>query len=253
MQDLTPILLEKLNPNIGLHGAGALIKAASNEKGKSEEVLLDALSELLLGLQTTKLADNPNVISDGFDFWASAGDINKRAAIHSRIIALEQKIDASPGLSIELFGSVAAGGASMAKAPAEIENLARGDIAYRYALVHGNPFAVLDASGGLYQVPGPDTGKMVNNLEYELYNAETGTGSLTDIYLTDRARFLSRKFFNSVNDIPLDVDPTSTGNTVYADALTGTVSSSDLKRQVVFGDEQANVLEGANPLWKLAA
>ena len=65
-------LLEKLNPTIGLAGAGALLQAASNAAGKSEEELLDALSELLLNGPQPKLAANPNDIADGLDGWIEA-------------------------------------------------------------------------------------------------------------------------------------------------------------------------------------
>lgn len=41
-------LLEELNPAIGLAGAGALLQAASSNAVKGEEIILDALSRLLL-------------------------------------------------------------------------------------------------------------------------------------------------------------------------------------------------------------
>ncbi len=60
----------------------------------------------------------------------------------------------------------------------DIEAQARSDIAYRYALVNLNPFAVVGADYTNFNQEG----------ELDIYNSATGVGQLSDNYLTYRAR-----------------------------------------------------------------
>ncbi len=72
-------------------------------------------------------------------------------------------------LSLEPLGYSNEEGALVSLPPYTIESLARSDIAYRYALVHLNPFAVL----------GADYRQFNQNGELELYDLATGQGQLT--------------------------------------------------------------------------
>ena len=172
-------LVEKMAPDIGLDGAAHLLQAASNDAGASEEGLLDALSALILDPRP-KLPENDVLDSVLGKIGIGAGDFGKRATIHERILALEQQIEATPGLS--LVALLDAEGAPLAAATEQAA--ARTSLAHRYALVHGNPFAVT----------GNDTIYAAHNQNHELdlYDPATGTG-LSDDYLSQRAQYLALK------------------------------------------------------------
>jgi hypothetical protein len=176
------VLLEKLNPEIGLVGAGELIQAASKDAGKSEEVLLDALSELLIDDPRPKLAKNPNDIADGLDFWINAGNFLKRTEIHNRIIELETAID-DQNLTLTSLVNLS---------QSDIETQALNNIAYRYALVNLNPFAVVGAND-LY-----DSFNL--NGELDIFDPVTGDGQLSNMYLADRAEMLANLIYCNIHD-----------------------------------------------------
>ena len=222
-------LLEQLNPNIGFADAGALIKAVSDDPGKSIEIILDSLSTILLGVQSVILADNPVEVG-----WISAGDFLKRTAIHNRIIELETAISGQ-NLSIEMLGITDSDGTFTSFSPSEIETLARGDVAYRYALVNLNTFAVVGADA--------DYTEFNQNGELDLYNSSTEKGQLSDMYLTDRSEMLFHLIVKNINDgynesIIRFEDKTS-GQVVFH-------SDPQLvpQKTIVFGSDQSDELEG---------
>jgi Ca2+-binding RTX toxin-like protein len=63
----------------------------------------------------------------------------------------------------------------------QIASIAKNNIAYRYALKAGNPFALLGADYGLHN----------QNGELNLYDKTTGQGELTDEWIADRSKFLT--------------------------------------------------------------
>lgn len=110
-------------------------------------------------------------------------------------------------------------------------NLAQTDIAYRYALVHLNPFAVV----------GADYVNHNQNGELDLYDPQTGHGRLTGQYLEDRARFLAVKNAWWIADGPADAAPTRDLAGQYRDktqllTLTNAASGATVYPKYVFGD-----------------
>ncbi len=163
-------LLERLSPDIGLTGAGQLVEVASDHGSDSLERLVGSLYRLLIDSS----ADDPQeTVSQGaFYIIDPPTPFEGRGSLHSQLLALEQKLADTPGLSLISLA---------ARNPAELATLAGSDsvegLAYRYALQQLNPFAVL----------GPA----------DLYAAHTTDGALnadqfSEQFLTDRARFLSQ-------------------------------------------------------------
>ena len=242
-------LLEKLNPNIGLAGAGALFSAASNNAGKSEENILDALAKLLLN-DDTKLP-----IKDVGGAWIEPGDFGQRTALHDRAVQISNKIDdvAQSGINLSLVNLTD-------KPRDQIVALAQQDdavgLAYRYALKELNPFVVVGADYS--------TTRNSANADLVLYDEVTGTG-LTDAWLTDRTAMLSWKLkaatedrdfskegvFNVPGGTPLpETDIAGYGSPQYfKDIGSGEVlnlSSTSARRMFVFGSNSSDVIIGGN-------
>lgn len=105
-----------------------------------------------------------------------------------------------------------------------------GDIAYRYALVNGNAFAVI----------GADYSSFNQNGELDIYNSNTGEGQLSGDYLTDRSAYISALLGENIADATL-----GSGTDVrYFDALNGTmmesISPGVPSRYAAFGSDQAD-------------
>ncbi|MEO1768094.1 calcium-binding protein, partial [Thiobacter aerophilum] len=117
-------------------------------------------------------------------------------------------------------------------------------LAYRYALKELNPFALL----------GVDYSHFNQNGELDLYDPATGTGSLTDLYLQDRAAFLAWK--NKTYTEDTDVGRVYDGSAWHfkdeaggAELWVGNpydVKSSPQLRHLVFGGSGADTLTGGD-------
>ncbi|MBB3061288.1 calcium-binding protein [Microbulbifer rhizosphaerae] len=120
----------------------------------------------------------------------------------------------------------------------DLAEKAQSNIAYRYALIKLNPF-VVDGNSGIY----------VNhnlNGELDLYDPETGQGTLTAGYLNDRANMLSYMIERTVTGST----PTSSELAEYRDLSTGDLvfvdvpSHVDAAKQFVFGSDNGELLSG---------
>jgi len=145
-------LLGGLDTSVSLEQLTPILEAASNRPSQSLESVVNAVGELF-GAGDPVAADN-------------------RDGLYRRIQAIEHSALYRPdtGLSVAPAASLAA--AVNLDTPA--------GLAYRYALVQLNPFAVT----------GFDYAPRNQNHELDLYDQATGTG-LSDEYLADRAQFLA--------------------------------------------------------------
>ena len=107
-----------------------------------------------------------------------------------------------------------------------IAGLAKQDISYRYALRELNPFSVIGADYAIHNT----------HAALDLYDVQTGHGTMTALYLSDRAELLAKRLVLNLNDggtVPTD--------TYYVDVRTelelGSVASTN---KVIFGDAQDN-------------
>lgn len=236
-------LLEELNPNFDLITAGLLLKSASNNAGKGEEIILDAISGLLLG-ERIQLAADPNDIADGFYGWIEAGDFLERTINHNRIIEIETAI-AGKNLTLASFVGLSA---------SDLQALATADnetgLAYRYALTHLNPF-VISGDAALYTAHN-------SNGALDLYNPTTGEGGLSAQYITDRAAMLYWQMQVGLNDAQANETNPYTGDGIpaitFRDNASGQsiylgdpAAGGDFNRQhIEFGGGGADTLIGWN-------
>ncbi len=121
--------------------------------------------------------------------------------------------------------------------PSVIKSLAQSDIAYRYALVNGNVFALM----------GADYSQFDENGELDIYTSETPNGQLSDLYLTDRSEVLSNWITANIND------STDTGSDIKFVDLTKNVtlnepSIGNPSEKIVFGTDGSDVIEGSTSL-----
>ena len=151
-------LLEHLSPNIGLVGAGQLIAAASDRGTNTLEHLTGALYRLLID---GSAADPQESVSRGLLYIVDPPTpFEGRGSLHSQLLSIEQKLAA----------------------------IAHDDIAYRYALQHLSPFAVLGADQAATEALYASHN---TNHALDLFNPTTRTG-LSDAWLSGRARMLSQ-------------------------------------------------------------
>ena len=163
-------LLEALNPSWGVKETGCLISICSADPGYSEEILVNGLSRLLL-------QDNSELPKgEAVGLWYKPADFDARTQLHARLLELEQVVS-EQSLTIEAFATADENGNITPLSASAIESLARTDIAYRYALVNLNPFAVIGAGYDDF------------NQDGELDLLDDG-GQLSDSWLSDRAAML---------------------------------------------------------------
>ena len=110
---------------------------------------------------------------------------------------------------------------------AQIASVAEGNIAYRYALVNGNAFALV----------GSDVLCESHNTKHELdlYDPATGTGSLTSAYLADRASYLESLLTANTNDVT-SIDSADVSNNFTYQNLSDN-SSLTIKHQILGFDD----------------
>jgi hypothetical protein len=220
----------ELFPGLDLGQIGGLIDASGATSAASLEAALDALRRLLLGGATALTpAEDRNALH------ANLQDLRGNAAYQNL-----------KGAAATLLNGRTAD---------QIATLARADtpegIAVRYALQALNPFAVTAAGYATHNSGGA----------LDLYNDATGSGALTDPYLTDRAKLLERKLWFSTQDID-PVNPAYAYNgtdpdflkddTYFEDAASGYRIAQGFHpgtphaniRRTYFGDAGANSYAG---------
>jgi hypothetical protein len=156
-----------------------------------------------------------------------------RESLYNSIKDIREAIQ-DKSLTITPLGTTDSDGKFTALSASAIETLARNDIAYRYALVNLNPFAVL----------GADYTKFNSNGQLDLYDPATGAGQLSEEYLADRAMMLNNLIYANVKDV------TYTGTGVhFVDLATGIkINEGAAAKKLIFGSEIGEILEGFKPL-----
>ena len=211
-------LFSKADSSLSVADVTALLKASANESQDTLENAMSALGEVLVG---------------GFHSRAGTNAYNtNRDALYQDIQSIDTALSQG-GVSIDLLGAVASDGTFSAKSASEIESLARSNIAYRYALVHGDAFAVVGADYSSADGAG----------ELDIHDAATGSGQLTDEYLADRSAFLANLLYSNAHDTTdtgSDVEYVDLGNNVTLNEPL----LSDPSKKVVFGSAGADDVDG---------
>jgi Ca2+-binding RTX toxin-like protein len=230
----------QVDPTVSVEAITRIIEASSNLNVNTLELALDNLSELLLG------ATIPGTVPESReDYYANLYQLTDWLATRSQSGAPTLKLD----------DLAAYGGATIASKSQQ--NNADG-LAYRYALVTLNPFA-LTGDANLYVSHNA-------NGELDLYDPATGQGTLSAQYLKDRASMLSWKLKFDTGAPDGDDPLTPRADKPYAEewdswsisgdwdfidkttgiklAIDGVDLSTTANHQIVFGTSNADTLAG---------
>ncbi len=215
-------LFATIDPSLSVDTITGILKASANEAGNTLESAVSGVGELLL---------------PGFNLRTGNEYDTQRDLLYQDVQSISQALASSSGLSIDVFGAPDQDGNFVSFSPTQIESLARSDIAYRYALVNGNPFAIL----------GADYTTFNQNGELDIYNQATGDGQLTNMYLADRSEYLANLLYANANDT------TDSGSDVHYVDQAKDVSLNEPvllapSKKIAFGSEQGDLLEGTDPL-----
>jgi Ca2+-binding RTX toxin-like protein len=227
-------LLYKMNNSLTLRSMTELYQVASTSDPTSQEKLLEPLYKLLLGTFVTLQIADAFQEPDGTTTLLSqhgigAGSIVARRDWYDKLIQVENVVkaaqDAGAPLRFESLVNQTNDAASMA-----LSSTPEG-LAYRYALVNLNPFAVIGANYAIHNA----------SAELDLYDSATGNGTLTPQYLEDRAAFSRQVFFRNTADLEANSNGAFLipGDTSYRDQKTSIALSPILEptpRLVLFGD-----------------
>lgn len=218
-------LFSQIDASLSLNTITSLLEASASKADHSLESAVSALGKLLVTSFTPRTGSEYDSERD-----------NLYTDIEAITCALDEMGDTSV-LSIEALSTTDAEGNVTPLTPYDLESNARTGIAYRYALVNLNPFAVI----------GPDSwyDNFNRNGELDIYNPTTGQGQLSNMYLTWRAEMLSSLIEKNINDYSesaIYFEDKTTGEIVFRPDL-----NAPLERTVVFGSEEGEELVGTGP------
>ncbi|MBI4002641.1 MAG: hypothetical protein HY348_12770, partial [Nitrospira defluvii] len=202
----------KIDPNLTIQKISGILEAASQVSDRSLESALDALRKVLQGPDITSTPISSPLTEDG----SSAA----RNTYYANLLALQQALPPGSFRINSLTDLPSSAMFSLAKSQT-LDGLA-----YRYALRELNPFAVIGADYSQHSMDG----------SLDLYDAQTGNGTMTALYLSDRAELLTKRLAMNVND-----GGAIATDTHFVDVETGfVVGSVASANEVIFGDTQDN-------------
>lgn len=211
-------LFARIQPTIQLATITDILKAASKNVNDTLETTLDSLADLFV--REVNAANT--IVGNRNNYYANLSSLRAAMSGTYTVLSLEDKT------------------------ASELETDAFSSVAVRYALVNLNPFAI----------EGFDYSPLHNaNGELNLYNSETGEGSLTLSYLEDRAAMLFWTLFQNEDDgkslrnqigAPMLFEDKSRHYTVAVGGLgeDGTQLPSNDRRIITFGGDRADTLSG---------
>lgn len=162
-------------PTAALATLKPLFEASSNQAESSLERVVDALVNLF-GLDFPPLTE---------------GNISDREALYERIELLQPLMSGvstnNPGAHVDVLTTATAESLALLASGSEA-------LAYRYALKELNPFAIV----------GDNTFYAIHNGQgqLDLYNSATRSGTLTESWLTERAKLLEAALLRNTQDNP---------------------------------------------------
>ncbi len=216
VEELHQLLFFRLDPEVSAEAVARIEAAISREAERGVEPLLKALERLVTG--------------DG-----QGGAVQDADAYSDRVIALLVAIQKVSSGTMRVEELSVQGG------PAEWASKARYEAGYRYALRHLLPFAIVgDGAEALFA-------QHNQNGELDVYDDVTGEGTLSTVYLADRALYLSTLLARNSVGIAngtgisfLDFPEAGGGS----DPETRLPAATALPRRFVFGGEGGDILMG---------
>ena len=228
-------LYDQFAPGLGIEGISKIIKAESNKHSTTLENSLDALRELLTGVALDANTRTP---------------VGDRNVFYTNLYALQPQLAALTGNET----IVTLAGVSGAEMAASAQSSGSAAMAYRYALLKGNAFAVV-GNDALYTQHNA-------NGELNLYDPATHTGDITTEYLKQRADFMERKLYYNTQNTSYNIwspggipangnDPYAGQDIQWEDRSTGDVMQrvgqvTDNTTRVIFGGQGIDTINGAN-------
>ena len=213
-------LFSQVDPSLSVDEATAILKTSAYTADHTLESAVTALGELFV---------------TGFTSRTGSEYDTERDHLYIDIESINNVLGDTSGLSIEALSTTDTEGNVTPFSPYDIESNARTDIAYRYALVNLNPFAVV----------GADYSSFNQNGELDIFYPATGKGQLSTMYLVDRAEMLSFLIEKNINDGAnqsiIRFEDKASGEVVLQQGLNAP------QRSVVFGSEQGEELDGSKP------
>ncbi|CUS31830.1 calcium-binding protein [Candidatus Nitrospira nitrificans] len=201
-------LMHQIDPTVSAPTVTTLLSTVSATATTSLETSLDALR---------KVFQRPT---------ATPTPVGDRDAYYTNLIALRGSLPAvSPYQVVSLVGTE--------QTAASLATSSSSDgIAYRYALRELNPFVITGVDYGQHNVGGA----------LDLYDAHTGQGTVTALYLSDRADLLAEKHTYGL----ADGTPVNRSTTLYEDQLTGFTNErgATATEAIIFGDFAGRELVG---------
>jgi len=192
MEDVQGIFAASSN----MRGQGGLL-ATGRSEADSLEKALDALRRIVetpdarSRFAPTKFDPDDN----GF------GNFANRNSFYANIDQVRERLQATVLTSfVGALGNDPVGEVPTLLSESALEALGRNDVAYRYALKHLNPFAVVDSTlYGEYRAGGERAG------ELEIWQSpQDASAQLSEDWLRDRAAFLHRKLIANLHNLNTD-------------------------------------------------
>ncbi|MCB2218290.1 MAG: hypothetical protein KQH59_19705 [Desulfobulbaceae bacterium] len=232
-------LLSQIDSNLTLNSITSILKASSNIGKFSLESVVSSLGGLFLS---------------GFNKRTGSEYNSDRDQLYKDIKDITATLSNYPNQSIESFCTIDSEGNSIPFTASDINTLAQSNIAYRYALINLNPFAVI----------GMDYSEFNQDGELDVNTSSNPNGQLSDQYLQDRANFLVQLLHENIYDtgaknpyapINIDVYP-NLADYYYADLTTGNQSlnamysdlatKKDQHQQFIFGSSSNDTIKGGS-------
>ncbi len=243
------------------HGAGQMTNALAimslfTQLDQSNTIDIDTLNRIFAAAANKDVETFESLVNDLARLFGVTEIANLdadsttvgREALYKSIHDIQVAMNGLPPTSVvSLVGKSAAELKVKAEGLVEPENA----LAYRYALVNLNPFAIVDYTDTLYTSHN-------QNGELNLYdpNATTNPGALTEQYLTDRAAMLAAVIQANTNDagaVIVNSGDSFTYQDVERNLTLDVLNTANfggllppLQYKVIFGDNNDDTLTGTN-------
>ncbi|SDE53545.1 hypothetical protein [Desulfuromonas thiophila] len=153
-------LFSQIDASLTLSSITSLLETSANKADHTLESAVSALGKLFATGFTPRTGKEYDI---------------KRDDLYTDIDSITNVLGDTSGLSIEVMATTDSDGEIESFSPSDIKTRAQSDIAYRYALVNLNPFAVV----------GADYSNFNQNGELDIFDPATGEGQLSNMYLAD--------------------------------------------------------------------
>ena len=218
-------LFYQLDKTLQIEETNALIKAVTSKTEVSYELLLKKLYKLIIGSEAEGIIDT--FPSDGGLLVnllpIGDGNFEARSSYYGKLIELSEsdKFKEQAGkVTVKYFFDITEEDTLDPYQYDDIVELAKNNIAYRYALVNLNPFAII-GNDDIYS-------KFNQDGELDIFSLDNPKGQLSEQYLKDRANFLIQLLYENIYDLSsTNFNPADAGNYMslpvyyYADFTTG--------------------------------